>query len=75
MSGNYRPISLTSVVDKLLKNIIRDKIVSYLERYCLLKDSQLDSRYKTSYFSNMLIFYNDRFFCARYHQIVIHCIS
>ena len=30
--GNYRPISLTSVVCKLLESILRDKIVEFLEK-------------------------------------------
>ncbi len=37
--GNYRPISSISVVGKTLENIIRDKIVSYLERQSLIRDS------------------------------------
>ena len=30
--GNYRPISLTSVVCKLMESILRDKIVEFLEK-------------------------------------------
>ncbi len=37
--GNYRPISLTSVVRKMLKSRIRDKIVRYLESYSLIRGS------------------------------------
>jgi len=31
-SGNYRPVSLTSVVCKLLESIIRDQILDYLNQ-------------------------------------------
>ena len=37
--GNYRPISLTSVLGKLLETILRDKIVAHLEENKLIKDS------------------------------------
>ena len=29
--GNYRPVSLTSVIDKILESIIKDEIAEYLE--------------------------------------------
>ena len=60
--GNYRPISLTSVVGKLLEAIIRDKIVGYLENHSLIRDSQHGFRNKRSCLSNLLTFYNDLFF-------------
>ena len=59
--GNYRPISLTSVVGKLLESIIRDKIVEFLESNNLIKDSQHGFRQKRSCLSNLLTFYNDLF--------------
>jgi len=40
LPGNYRPVSLTSVVGKVLERIIRDRIYSYLERNELIGDSQ-----------------------------------
>ncbi len=43
---NYRPISLTSLVDKMLESIMRDKIVRYLESYSLIRDSQHGCGYK-----------------------------
>ena len=30
-TGNYRPVSLTSVIGKILESIIKDEIVEYLE--------------------------------------------
>ena len=59
--GNYRPISLTSVVGKLLESIIRDNVVGFLERNNLIKDSQHGFRQKRSCLSNLLTFYNQLF--------------
>ena len=38
--GNYRPVSLTSIVCKLLESIIRDKITEHLDHNELIKPSQ-----------------------------------
>ena len=38
--GNYRPVSLTCIVCKLMESIIRDNIVSHLNRYALIHSSQ-----------------------------------
>ena len=59
--GNYRPISLTSVVCKLMESIIRDKLVNFLETNDIIKDSQHGFRNKRSCVSNLLDFYNDVF--------------
>ena len=37
---NYRPISLTSVVCKLLESLLRDHMIDFLEKHNLLKDTQ-----------------------------------
>ena len=39
-AGNYRPVSLTSIVCKIMESIIRDNIVLHLVKYELIKDSQ-----------------------------------
>lgn len=59
--GNYRVISLTSVVGKLLGSIIKDKIVSNLKNHPLIKDSLHGFRYKRSFLLNLLAFCNDLF--------------
>ena len=40
MASNYRPISLTSVLCKLLESIIRDTLTAHIDRFKLLKQSQ-----------------------------------
>ena len=37
---NFRPVSLTSVVCKLIESLLRDHMVDFLERNNLLKDTQ-----------------------------------
>ena len=46
--GNYRPISLTSVVCKLMESILRDKIVEFLEKNNIIRDSQHGLRNRRS---------------------------
>ena len=38
--GKYRPVSLMSVVGKLLEGILRDRIYRHLEMQRLIRDSQ-----------------------------------
>ena len=37
---NYRPVSLTSIVGKILESIIKDSIVDFLEEHKLLRNMQ-----------------------------------
>lgn len=61
LPANYRPISLTSVVCKLMETLIRDKIVKYLEENKLLNDSQHGFRNKRSCLTNLLDFFYEVF--------------
>ena len=61
LPGNYRPISLTSVVCKLMETLIRDKLVSFLDDNNLIKNSQHGFRNKRSCLTNLLDFFNDVF--------------
>ena len=38
--GNYRPVSLTAVCCKLMEAIIKEDLVTHLERNCLIEKSQ-----------------------------------
>ena len=58
---NYRPISLTSIVGKIMETIMRDKLVNFLEENSLIKNSQHGFRNKRSCLTNLLDFYNDVF--------------
>ena len=57
-AGNYRPISLTSVVIKILEKILRDKITAFLDEHKLILDSQHGFRNKRSCLTNLLEFFN-----------------
>ena len=59
LPSNYRPISLTSVVCKMLETLIRDKLVSHLEGNNLLKNTQHGFRNKRSCLTNLLDFSYD----------------
>ena len=56
--SNYRPISLTSIIGKMLESIIKRKIVNHLENLSLISDSQHGFRTKRSCLTNMLRFYD-----------------
>jgi len=58
-SGNYRPISLTSVVGKTMERLIKDKLVHYLERNHLIGDSQHGFRHGRSCLTNLLDFFGE----------------
>ena len=59
--GNYRPISLTSVVIKIFERIVKDRIVSFLDRHKLIMDTQHGFRNNRSCLTNLLEFYNHVF--------------
>ena len=56
--GNFRPISLTSVVGKVLESIIKDRRVDHLDVHQLLNTSQHGFRRGRSCITNLLNFYN-----------------
>ena len=52
--GNYRPVSLTSVVCKLMESIIRDNMVIFPEEGGLLNSNQHGFMKKRSWLTNLL---------------------
>src|SRR6218665_3125096 len=38
--GNYRPVSITSVVCKVMERIVKDNVVEHLNEYNVIKGSQ-----------------------------------
>jgi hypothetical protein len=55
-AGNYRPVSLTSCVCKVLEALIKDHIVEHLEYYNLINDSQFGFVKGRSCMLNLLVF-------------------
>ena len=51
---NYRPISLTSQVCKVLESVIRERLVKHLDKYQLLLESQHGFRKGRSCMTNLL---------------------
>lgn len=51
---NYRPISLTSILCKILESIIKDSIVEHLDKFSLVRDSQHGFRKGRSCLTNLL---------------------
>ena len=60
--GNYRPISLTSVVCKLMETIIRDNMVKFIEDNNIMNNSQHGFRNKRSCLTNLLDFFHYIFY-------------
>lgn len=55
--GNYRPISLTSIIGKLMESMITDKITDFLETNNLIGESQHGFRHNRSCLTNLLLFF------------------
>ena len=52
--ANYRPVSLTSQVCKVLESIAKEQVLGHLEKYKLLSDEQHSFRKGRSCLSNIL---------------------
>ena len=58
-SENYRPVSLTSVICKLLERLIKDHMVDFLDKHKLLNSSQHGFLKARSCLTNMLCFFEE----------------
>ena len=58
-SVNYRPVSLTSVICKLLKTIIRDHMMDFLLKHKLINPSQHGFLKAKSCLTNLLCFFEE----------------
>jgi len=56
---NYRPVSLTSVLCKLLETLIRDHMVKFLVKHKLINDSQHGFLKARSCLTNLLCFFEE----------------
>jgi len=54
--GNYRPVSLTSQICKVVESVIRDEIVQHLDQYNLIRNSQHGFCKGYSCTTNLLVF-------------------
>ena len=53
---NYRPVSLTSIVGKILENIVKERVVKHLNKFQLIRPSQHGFTSGKSCLSNLLVF-------------------
>ncbi len=78
ITANYRPISLTSIVGKMLESVIVKNIRDRLEDYRLINHSQHGFMPGKSCLSLLLSFYNKFFFfwyvLARVHQYALSAL-
>ena len=58
-SVNYRPVSLTSVICKLLETIIRDHMMDFLIKHKLINPSQHGFLKAKSCLTNLLCFFEE----------------
>ena len=56
---NYRPVSLTSIPCKILETIIKEEIISHLDKFALINDSQHGFLAGKSCLTNLLEFMED----------------
>ena len=53
---NYRPVSLTSLICKIMESIIKDSILVHLDKFSLINDSQHGFSKGRSCLTNLLVF-------------------
>lgn len=53
---NYRPVSLTSLICKIMESILKDNILAHLDKHSLINDSQHGFSKGRSCLTNLLVF-------------------
>lgn len=56
---NYRPVSMTSIICKIMESLLKDVIVEHLSKFSLIKDSQHGFTKGRSCLTNLLEFMED----------------
>ena len=72
---NYRPVSLTSQLSKVMESIIRDAIVEHLDNHSLILDSQHGFRKGRSCTTNLLKFLDKVTAAVDRGEVLMSCFS
>ena len=56
LTSNFRPVSLTSMVEKLLERLVKQAIVTHLSQHNLINDTQHGFLPKRSCQTNLLLY-------------------
>ena len=54
--GNYRPVSLTSQIGKVMESILKDDMLDHIRKYNLITDTQHGFVSRRSCLTNLLVF-------------------
>jgi hypothetical protein len=54
--GNYRPVSLTSLISKIMESLLKNSIIEFLEKINLIHNSSYGFRNGRSFLSNLFTF-------------------
>ena len=57
-TGNYRPVSLTSIPCKIMESVLKDHIMDHIEQHRLLKETQHGFMKGKSCATNLVVFLN-----------------
>ena len=68
LTSNFRPVSLTSMVGKLLERLINQAIMTHLSQHNLINDTQHGFLPKRSCLTNLLLL-------SRYLELLTSCID